>query len=101
LTWQFDAKTLTEIRAFLQQNSAETEMTEAAYRINKSIPASVTPLRITETAFWIEKHGRIDNGTWSDPAVGSKSNCRACHRDADYGTYDDAAIRLPPLSEKP
>jgi len=76
-------------------------MTEAAYRINKSIPASVTPLRITETAFWIEKHGRIDNGTWSDPAVGSKANCRACHRDADYGTYDDAAIRLPPLSEKP
>ena len=101
LTWQFDAKTLAEIRTFLQQNSAETEMTEAAYRINKSIPASVTPLRITETAFWIEKHGRIDNGTWSDPAVGSKANCRACHRDADYGTYDDAAIRLPPLSEKP
>ena len=61
LPWQFDAKTLAEIRAFLQQNSAETEMTEAAYRINKSIPADVTPLRITETAFWIEKHGRIDN----------------------------------------
>ena len=101
LPWQFDAKTLAEIRAFLQQNSAETEMTEAAYRINKSIPADVTPLRITETAFWIEKHGRIDNRTWSNPAVGSKSNCRACHRDAEYGTYDDAAIRLPPLSEKP
>ena len=28
--------------------------------------------------------------------AGSKSNCRACHRDAEYGTYDDAAIRLPP-----
>jgi cytochrome b len=101
LHWQFDAKTLAEIRDFLQRNSAETEMTEAAYRINKSIPADVTPLRITETAFWIEKHGRIDNATWSSPAVGSKSNCRACHRDADYGTYDDAAIRLPPSSEKP
>jgi cytochrome b len=101
MQWQFDAKTLAEIRTFLQQNSAETEMTEAAYRINKSIPAAVTPLRITETAFWIEKHGRIDDATWSDPAVGSKSNCRACHRDAGYGTYDDAAIRLPPLSDKP
>ena len=101
LTWQFDAKALAEIRAFLQQNSAETEMTEAAYRINKSIPASVTPLRITETVFWIEKHGRIDNRTWSNSSVRSKSNCRACHRDAEYGTYDDAAIRLPPLSEKP
>ena len=99
LQWQFDAKTMAEIRTFLQQNSAETEMTEAAYRINKSIPADVTPLRITETAFWIEKHGRIDNTTWSNPAVGSKSNCRACHRDAEYGTYDDAAIRLPPLAK--
>jgi cytochrome b len=101
LSWQFDAKTLSEIRVFLQQNSAETEMTEAAYRINKSIPADATPLRITETAFWIEKHGRIDSGTWSNPAVGSQSNCRACHRDAEYGTYDDAAIRLPPLTESP
>ncbi len=99
LQWQFDPKTLAEIRAFLQQNSAETEMTEASYRINKSIPAEVTPLRITETAFWIEKHGRIDNATWSNSAVGSKSNCRACHRDADFGTYDDAAIRLPPLAK--
>lgn len=101
LSWQFDAKTLAEIRTFLQGNSAETEMTEAAYRINKSIPADVTPLRITETPFWIEKHGRIDDRTWSNPAVGSKSNCQACHRDAQYGTYDDAAIRLPQLSEKP
>ena len=101
LPWQFDAQTLAEIRAFLQQNSAETEMTEAAYRINKSIPADVTPLRITETPFWIEKHGRLDAGTWSNPAVGSKSHCRACHRDANYGTYDDAAIRLPPLSKNP
>lgn len=101
LAWQFDAKTLAEIRAFLQQNSAETELTEAAYRINKSIPADVTPLRITETTFWTEKHVRIDSKTWSNAAVGSRSNCQACHRDAQYGTYDDAAIRLPPLSEKP
>ncbi len=101
LQWQFDPKTLSEIRAFLEQNSAETGMTEAAYRINKSIPAGVTPLRITETAFWIEKHERIDDSTWSNPAVGSKSNCGACHRDARYGTYDDAAIRLPPLSKEP
>jgi cytochrome b len=95
LQWEFDAKTLAEIRAFLRQNAAETEMTEAAYRINKSIPASVTPLRITETPFWIEKHSRLDDKTWSNSAVGSKSNCRACHRDADYGTYEDAAIRMP------
>lgn len=100
LAWDFDAKTLAEVRAFLQQNSADTGMTEAAYKINKSIPADRTPLRITETGFWIEKHGRIGDRTWSDPAVGSKSNCRGCHRDAELGTYEDAAIRLPRSSEK-
>lgn len=101
LQWTFDAKTLAEVRTFLQHNSAETEMTEAAYKINKSIPADVTPLRITETAFWLEKHSKLDNGTWSNPAVSSKSNCRACHRDAEYGMFDDAAIRIPRLSAKP
>jgi len=100
LAWDFDTKTLAEIRTFLRQNAAEADMSEAAYKINKSIRADLTPLRITETAFWIEKHARIDKRMWSDPAVGLKSNCRACHRDADYGTYEDAAIRLPRPSEK-
>ena len=53
LRWQFDAKTLAEIRGFLQQNSAETEMTEAAYRINKSIPADVTHTH-HQNRFWIK-----------------------------------------------
>lgn len=101
LAWQFDAKRLAEIRTFLMRNSAETEMTEAAYRINRSIPADVTPLRITETPFWIEKHSKIDNATWSSPAVHSKSACQACHRDAMYGTFDDAAIRLPSSGAMP
>lgn len=100
LQWSFDKATLGEIREFLQQHSAETFMTEAAYKINKSIPADHTPLRITETAFWTEKHGKIDENVWADSAVSSKSNCIACHRDADYGTFEDAAMRLPVLSEK-
>lgn len=98
--WTFDARTLAEIRAFLRENAAETNMTEAAYRIGKSIPADMTPLRITETPFWLEKHARIEASTWANPAVASRSDCRACHRDADYGTFDDAAIRLPPAGGK-
>ena len=101
MQWDFDAQTLREIRAFLQQNPAETEMTEAAYKINKSITPEQTPLRVTETGFWVEKHGRIDNRIWSDPAVGMKANCMACHRDAEYGTYEDAAMKLPRLGKKP
>ncbi len=101
MQWPFDKATLAEIRAFLQEHAAETATTEAGYKIDKSIPADQTPGRITLTPFWIDKHARIDAKTWADPAVGSKSNCLGCHRDAELGTYDDAAIRLPRTKPAP
>lgn len=90
-----DAATIAGIREFLQENSAETGMTEPAYKINRSIPAGQTPLRITETGYWIEKHRELDDVAWKHPKVGSKANCSACHLDAEQGTYEDAAMRLP------
>jgi len=90
-----DGTTVAGILDFLQKNSAETGMTEPAYKINRSIPADQTPLRITETAYWIGKHRDIDDRAWKHPKVGSKANCGACHLDAEQGTYEDAAMRLP------
>jgi hypothetical protein len=90
-----DDATAAGILDFLQKYSAETGMTEAAYKINRSIPAGQTPLRITETGYWSEKHRNIDDRHWKHPKVGSKANCGACHRDAERGTYEDAAMRLP------
>jgi cytochrome c len=90
-----DATIVAEIREFLEKNAAETGMTEPAYKINRSIPATMTPLRVTETGYWMEKHKDIPVSMWRHPKVGSKSNCSACHLDADRGTYEDAAMRLP------
>jgi cytochrome b len=90
-----DEATIARILDFLQENSAETGMTEPAYKISRSIPADQTPLRITETGYWLDKHQDIDIGVWKHPKVGSKANCGACHLDAEQGTYEDAAMRLP------
>jgi hypothetical protein len=90
-----DAKTVREIREFLVTHPAETGTTEAAYRINRSIPLQETPRRITETGYWLEKHRGIDEAYWTHPKVGSRSNCAGCHLDAQEGTYEDAAMRLP------
>jgi cytochrome b len=90
-----DATVTAGILKFLQDNSAETGRTEAAYKINRSIPKDSTPLRITETGYWVEKHRDVADGVWRNPNVGSKANCGACHRDADQGTFEDAAMRLP------
>jgi hypothetical protein len=84
-----------EIEKFLQENSADTEMTEPARKIKLSIPADATPLRVTETGYWRKKHGEISDEVWRDSRVRNKGNCGACHLDAERGTFEDAAMRLP------
>ncbi|MDO8598002.1 MAG: cytochrome b/b6 domain-containing protein [Sulfuricaulis sp.] len=90
-----DTTVTAEILKFLQDNSAEMGLTEPAVKINRSISRESTPLRVTETGYWIEKHQRIADEVWRRPKVGSKANCGACHLDADKGTFEDAAMRLP------
>lgn len=90
-----DPTTLAELREFARRNAAESALTEAAWKINRSIPAQETPLRITETGYWKRKHRDIADKLWQAPAVRTKANCAACHLDAEHGTFEDAAMRLP------
>lgn len=46
------------------------------------------PLRITETGMFLRKH-RFPDRVWKDPKVLTKSNCPACHTDAERGWYED------------
>ncbi len=84
-----------EILQFLVQNSAENELTEPAYKINRSIAKSDTLLRISKTPYWIKKHKDIEKHNWQVESVRTEANCAACHLDADAGTFEDAAMRLP------
>jgi len=87
--------TVAEINAFLVKNAAEQEQTEAAWKINQSIPKGKTLLRITETPYWLKKHQEITDAVWQNPKVNGKVNCAACHLDAELGTFEDAAMKLP------
>ncbi len=80
---------------FLVNNAAEKSNREAAYKINRSVKAGDTPLRITETPYWINKHREVTDSVWSSAKVKSKANCAACHLDAEAGTFEDAAMQLP------
>ncbi len=88
--------TTATVLAFLTRNAAEHSPTEAAFKINRSVPAASTPLKITETPYWIAKHERVGVDVWVRPTVKSKANCAACHVDANAGTFEDSAMRLPP-----
>ena len=83
------------ILAFLVRNAAEYSPTEAAFKINRSVAADKAPLRITETPYWIAKHAPLDARLWSRPPVNSKANCAACHDDAQAGSFEDSAMRVP------
>jgi cytochrome b len=90
-----DAPTTAALLAFLVNNAAENSPTEAAWKIDRSIAADQTPLRITDTQYWLEKHGGIAPADWLKSTVKTRANCAACHLDAEAGTYEDAAMRIP------
>jgi cytochrome b len=90
-----EAPVATAVLAFMVANAAEHSDTEAAFKINRSIPAAATPLRITETPYWVAKHHEIPDAAWRLPQVKSRAQCAACHLDAEAGTFEDAAMRMP------
>ncbi|OHC80579.1 MAG: hypothetical protein A3H24_10290 [Rhodoferax sp. RIFCSPLOWO2_12_FULL_60_11] len=97
-----DASTSAAVLAFMTANAADQHNTEAAFKIEQSIPRDATPLRITETPYWLHKHQEIAAADWASALVKSKSNCAACHSDADKGTFEDAAMQIPgPALTKP
>jgi cytochrome b len=83
----------TEITAYLEANAAETADTEPANRFRKV--AEADPIRITKTRFWTRTHDHIEAAVFASPAVKSRANCAACHRDALTGRFDDQAIDIP------
>jgi|CXWL01.1.fsa_nt_gi cytochrome b len=91
-----DGATSAALLSFMTGNAAERHPTEPATKIDLSLKADVTPLRITETPYWVKKHRDIAEADWKSPQVKSQSNCAACHLDAEAGTFEDAAMRIPP-----
>lgn len=58
-------------------------------KFGQSVPATQTPLRITEVPRWAREHRKVRPERWTDPAVKSKANCVACHTAAEQGLYED------------
>jgi hypothetical protein len=90
-----DVATRNEIAHFLAVNSADKQDNRRSKRINQSIPANTTPLRISETRYFTSKHDEISAATFKRESIGSASNCAACHRNADKGDFSESQVRIP------
>jgi nitrate/TMAO reductase-like tetraheme cytochrome c subunit len=89
-----DEKTKTEVKNYLTRNSAENSQSKLSKKIMDSIGSDV-PVRISEVPYIQHKHREITQETFSRKAIGSRSNCIACHKSAKIGLYDDDDVVIP------
>jgi mono/diheme cytochrome c family protein len=80
-----DAPTVAAISEWLQaQEGSDKRVTQA--------PATH---RISESDWFIRKHREMNPATWQRAAIKSRSNCVACHTQAEKGNFDEDAVRIP------
>ena len=58
-------------------------------KLMRGVSLENPPLRITELPKWVREHNGISTRTWKRKDVRTKSNCLACHVDAERGYYDE------------
>ncbi len=87
-----DIKTL---RDYLSANSGENTTHKHFKKLNSSIASNQTPLRISETPYFIKEHRGIQQKLITQKEVGSIANCNACHQSADKALYGERYINIP------
>jgi hypothetical protein len=91
---ELDAGSEKIISDYLKSNSADHSTTKRAAKIMKKLGNQI-PLRITQVPYIIKKHHDISTDVLKREAIGSLSNCIACHTTAEDGIYDDDNAKIP------
>jgi len=78
-----DTKDNKDILDFLQRNAGSGDR------------HSASSLRIIETSWFTREHREVSGNTWLNPSVKSRSNCSACHVNAERGDWSERGIRMP------
>lgn len=89
-----------EVLDYLVKYSSDHAYSRRGTKILATI-GNNTPLRITETAYFIRKHDEISDSVFKRKAIGSKSNCLACHSGAESGNFEEHDVRIPRVDELP
>ncbi len=77
------------ISRYLNDNAADTGGRRYSGKLMRGVSMQNPPLRITELPKWVQEHRKISAAEWKRKDVGSKSNCLACHTEAERGFYED------------
>lgn len=80
-----DATSTTEIADWLQAHAGSYK------RVSEEPPQD----RISKSKWFVRKHDEVSASVWKRKAVGSPSNCSACHADAGKGRFNEHDVRIP------
>ncbi len=89
-----------QVLRYLLDNAADNSEAKAARKFLRGLGSGDTPVRITDTPRWKDKHHELPKRVWSDPRVAVRGDCAVCHTEAARGLYDDdAGLRVPGPNE--
>ena len=93
---ELDADTQKQLTLYLTENAADHSDYKRSNAMMNSLGSNATPLRITETRYFIRKHDELPKRlVENNPEVKSFSRCEACHTTADKGSYNEHKVRIP------
>ena len=93
---ELDSTTHQTITQFLVDNSADRSPNRQSRKILRSLSDNEAPQRISELRYLKHEHDEIpDRMLAGNPKVGSRSNCLACHADAEKGVFDEHGVNIP------
>lgn len=80
-----DAPTTAEIADWLQGHAGSFK------RAREEPPQD----RITRSKWFVRQHDEVSASVWKRKAIGSPSNCSACHAAAGTGHFNEDDVRIP------
>ncbi len=88
-----DEETAAGISAWLQEFSSEKFDSKPSHVFATVDPEA--PYTITKTPFWVSTHEDISEDVFKQKPIYAKTNCAACHSDAESGRFYPANISIP------
>ncbi|MDP2520596.1 cytochrome b/b6 domain-containing protein [Shimia thalassica] len=85
--------TRTEITSWLVQHAAGS--TDSKPAMLWAGLQETTPMALPDTSIWQALHASIDDDRFKRRAIYSRSNCIACHKDAETGWFSPFQISIP------
>jgi hypothetical protein len=83
-----------EITEYLKANSADNSAWEVSRKILSSLKGDA-PEKITDVPYIRKKHRELNKDIFKRPSIRSDANCKACHKKAEQGIYEDDDVVIP------